>query len=305
MSQPPNTLGKKKPAKKVGKSQEARNAEKTLEQKTVKKAIDQFKDEESKRFAILSKNPSEEDLEQFVSDDDDRELFGELVKFIRANGELDSYLSYIKKLKKTGDEFDSYTILTLLQFIKSNKSKPLAERFDQSQIATFFGNLDRVLSDETEKFQKHASTFITNAEKIALDMKIKSLHARTEKSLEELPFERHPGKYGPIPNTKPDQYQEYDYQNVSKFWGDSQTQKNDGVRPPIWRPKNKQNSQNDTDVPKGAFWNGPDGSNDDEKYDEQKSYAKNPLVISLKELESGLNDEIKKSYLQAFGRNFS
>ena len=312
MSVPPNTLaGKKKPANRGGKlAQEERSAERTQEKKTIEKAKDQFKDEERKRFAILAKNPSDEDLDQFSESRQDRELFVELVKFLQKNGELESYLSYIKNLKKTGDEFDSYTILTLLQFIKSNKSKPLADKFEQSDSLIFFGNLDRVLSDETEHFQKFASTFITKGEQYALDMKIKSLQTRTEKFLETLPFKREPGKYGPRPNLDPEQYQEYDYRNLSKFWND-QENKQDLARAPIWRPnQNDQNASNDQNDPfqNVKFWNDTNDTNDrndrNENVDKNKQ-SQNPLVISFNELESGLTDEIKKSYLQSFGRNFS
>ena len=301
MSRIPDTLGgKKKPAKRGNKtSQEEKSAARTQEKNFTEKAKEQFKDEERKRFAILAKNPSDDDLDQFAKDRQDRELFVELAKFIRDNGELDSYLSYIKDLKKTGDEFDSYTILSLLQFIKSNKSKPLRERFEQSDIRLFYGDIDKVLSEEIENFQKYASTFVTKAEQYALDMKIKSLQTRTEKFLETLPFVKEPGKYGPIPNINPEQYQKYDYRNLSKFW--NQEKKDDG-RSPIWRPNNQiENASNDQPFQNEEyvkFWN----ENVDKKDDKQ---SQNPLVISFKELENGLVGEIKKSYLQSFGRNFS
>lgn len=305
----PNTLaGKKKPAKRGGKlAQEERSAERTQEKKSIEKAKEKFKDEERKRFAILAKNPSDEDLDQFVSESlQDRELFVELAKFLRDNGELESYLSYIKNLKKTGDEFDSYTMLTLLQFIKS--SKILLNRFEQSDIRLFYENIEKVISDETEIFQKHASTFITEAEKYALDMKIKSLKTRVEKTLETLPFEREPGKYGPRPNLYPDQYQEYDYRNLSKFWNEQEKkdQKEIVGRAPIWRPGNKLIDQNASTGQNDPFWNEEYvkywNENMDKKDDKQ---SQNPLVISFKELEMGLSGEIKKSYLQSFGRNFS
>ena len=301
MSERPNTFknAKKTAGKKTSKSAKsagasvpafvAARAERAQEKKSVEGNKESFLGEERARFALLSANPSDENLDQFLEEDrqKDRQLFVDLVKFLQSNDALQSYLDHIEKLKKSqSSSWDTtYTVLTLLDFIKN--SRELDQQYEE-EMAFLSGPLGHVIGVEIQKFESLAQTFMTEFERITFQKRIENLQkSRNDRMYVPGPFVRQPGKYGPKQNEQPEKYQPYDYRNVSRF-EQPEPSYEDEVKieeKPFVSSKEEPVEQK----PKEA-----------KEAKEAKEENKNPLVRLFNNLERALPDEIYTNYIKKF-----
>jgi hypothetical protein len=212
---------KDKKDKKKTESYAEKKHQRNEEEKKVNTLKELFVKEEKRRFDLLAKNPSL--LENEDEETAEKSLFVTLAKFLVRHDKLSQYLRSLhiesnvskkknlrgilqseldkeEKKKKNDDPLETYTVTTMLLFIKDHMHL-MQDQIVELAEALQFDNFDDFLAQQMEAFEEMRRSFMTESQRAYFNKMIRRYQEDEDADMFEpreyvpVPFKRVKGQY--------------------------------------------------------------------------------------------------------------